>query len=82
MSTPNESWMIDAACAEVGGDVWFPEAGGSTAEAKLVCAGCSVRAQCLEFALDKGFRFGVWGGMSERERRALARASAPLADAA
>jgi WhiB family redox-sensing transcriptional regulator len=81
--SPNdEEWKLDAACAEVGGDFWFPEAGGSTAEAKLVCARCPATAACLEYALAIGARHGVWGGKSERERRALARTSAPLADAA
>jgi len=37
-----------------------------------VCAGCAVRAECLQEALDRGERFGVWGGLSEGERRALA----------
>lgn len=62
----------DAACAEIGGDEWFPEKGGSTRGAKKVCAGCEVRAQCLEWALDNGEAFGIWGGLSERQRRTMA----------
>ncbi len=59
-----------------------PSTGTSTREAKEVCRGCVVREDCLEYALANGEKFGIWGGMSERERRrirrqrALARAAA------
>ena len=43
--------------------------GGSTRDAKRVCAQCEVREQCLKWAIDHDERFGIWGGMSERERR-------------
>jgi len=65
------AWMDRARCAEVGDDFWFPEKGGSTREPKRVCQSCEVRAECLEYALDHDERFGIWGGMSERERRRL-----------
>ena len=75
------SWQDQALCAEVDTEIFFPEKGGSTREAKQVCRSCEVRAQCLEFALDRDERFGIWGGVSERERRRLKRgrpaASAP-----
>ena len=45
--------------------------GGSTRDAKKICAGCDVKAQCLEYALANDERFGIWGGLSERERRKL-----------
>lgn len=61
-----------AACAEVGGDLWFPE-GELGTEAKRVCAGCEVRTQCLEYAMDNRIAFGVWGGLSWTERNALRR---------
>ena len=51
----------------------LPEKGGSTREAKKVCRGCEVRAECLEYALEHDERFGIWGGLSERERRRLKR---------
>ena len=54
----------------------FPSAGASTREAKEVCRGCVAREDCLEYALDNGEKFGIWGGMSERERRRLRRARA------
>ncbi len=64
-------WSEDALCAEVDPERWFPEKGGSTKEAKAVCRQCTVRAECLEYALDTKQRFGIWGGKSERERRRL-----------
>jgi WhiB family redox-sensing transcriptional regulator len=67
------SWQDRAVCAEIGGDFWFPEKGGSTREPKQVCRACPVRAECLEYALEHDERFGVWGGLSERERRRLKR---------
>jgi len=67
------SWQDQAVCGEIGGDFWFPEKGGSTREPKKVCRACPVRSDCLEYALNHDERFGVWGGMSERERRRLKR---------
>jgi WhiB family redox-sensing transcriptional regulator len=64
-------WRLDALCAETDPESFFPEKGGSTREAKRVCTGCEVRAECLEFALANDERFGIWGGLSERERRRL-----------
>ncbi len=69
-----EQWMADALCAQVGTDEWFPEKGGTTLPAKAVCASCDVRAQCLQYALEHGERYGIWGGLSEKERRRLVRA--------
>jgi WhiB family transcriptional regulator, redox-sensing transcriptional regulator len=66
-----ESWRLDALCAETDPEAFFPEKGGSTREAKRVCVGCDVRAECLEYALSNDERFGIWGGLSERERRRL-----------
>ena len=65
----DESWRQDALCAETDPEAFFPEKGGSTRDAKRVCTGCPVRARCLEFALSNDERFGIWGGLSERERR-------------
>ena len=67
----DESWRLQALCAETDPEAFFPEKGGSTREAKRVCTGCTVRAECLEFALGNDERFGIWGGLSERERRRL-----------
>lgn len=75
----SESWQLDALCAEVDPELFYPERGGSTKEAKRVCLGCEVRPECLAYALDHDERTGVWGGLSERERRRL-KHGAPLAD--
>jgi len=66
-------WAADAKCLQADPDTFFPEKGGSTREAKRICAQCPVRAECLEYALDNDERFGIWGGLSERERRKLKR---------
>ena len=71
LSTVADSWRLDALCAETDPEAFFPEKGGSTREAKRVCTGCDVRAECLEYALSNDERFGIWGGLSERERRRL-----------
>lgn len=64
-------WHLEALCAEIGGDAWFPEKGESCNAAKRICQDCPVRAECLQYSLDNDERFGVWGGLSERERRRL-----------
>lgn len=66
-------WQERALCAQTDPEAFFPEKGGSTREAKSVCAACDVRAECLEYALTNDERFGIWGGLSERERRKLKR---------
>lgn len=65
------SWQADALCAQTDPEAFFPEKGGSTRDAKRICTSCDVRAQCLEYALENDERFGIWGGLSERERRKL-----------
>lgn len=65
------AWHIDTPCSQADPECFFPEKGESTANAKRICAGCDVREQCLEWALDNRERFGVFGGLSERERRPL-----------
>lgn len=64
-------WQERALCAQTDPESFFPEKGGSTREAKKICTGCEVRAECLEYALAHDERFGIWGGLSERERRKL-----------
>jgi WhiB family redox-sensing transcriptional regulator len=68
-----KTWWDFANCLGVDPDLFFPERGASTKEAKEVCRGCVVRGDCLEYALVHGEKFGIWGGMSERERRRLRR---------
>jgi WhiB family redox-sensing transcriptional regulator len=71
---PSYDWRQDARCVDYVGSVdFFPARGESVSEAKAVCAGCSVRKQCLEYALRFDVLCGVWGGLSERERRQVRR---------
>lgn len=69
-------WQDRALCSQTDPEAFFPEKGGSTREAKRICSRCDVRVECLEYALDRDERFGVWGGLSEPERRAMKRRSA------
>ena len=66
-------WQERANCLGVDPDLFFPERGASTREAKSVCRACEVRVDCLEYALRNGEKFGIWGGLSERERRRVRR---------
>ncbi|MEV5002677.1 WhiB family transcriptional regulator [Nocardioides sp. LML1-1-1.1] len=69
--TDELGWQERALCAQTDPEAFFPEKGGSTREAKKVCLTCEVRNECLEAALGNDERFGIWGGLSERERRKL-----------
>ncbi|HLI01552.1 MAG TPA: WhiB family transcriptional regulator [Acidimicrobiales bacterium] len=71
--TDDLAWQRQANCMGVDPDLFFPERGASTREAKEVCRGCVVREECLEFALNNSEKFGIWGGLSERERRRIRR---------
>jgi WhiB family transcriptional regulator, redox-sensing transcriptional regulator len=66
-------WQRYANCLGVDPDLFFPERGASTREAKEVCRGCVVREDCLEYAITHSEKFGIWGGLSERERRRIRR---------
>jgi WhiB family redox-sensing transcriptional regulator len=59
------------ACAGEDPELFFPEQGDSVTAAKRICAGCPLRTGCLEFAMEHGIRFGVWGGTCEADRREL-----------
>lgn len=69
-------WQERALCAQTDPEAFFPEKGGSTRDAKRICQGCDVRSECLEYALQHDERFGIWGGLSERERRKLKKRTA------
>lgn len=73
-------WRGDAACRGLDPELFFPEGSAGPAllevrEAKVVCARCPVRAQCLDFAMRAGVAFGIWGGATERERRTMRHAA-------
>lgn len=75
-------WMTDGLCRKTGTAVFFPEGRGAAAaadkeQAKEVCGRCPVQQVCLEWAVSTGQSAGIWGGASERERRALRRRRRP-----
>ncbi|MGP3691536.1 WhiB family transcriptional regulator [Streptomyces sp. IBSNAI002] len=80
-STPQDQDMIGAAgtefdwdgavCAQIDPELFFPELGGTTHHAKAACARCPRVQQCLDYALSNDERYGVWGGLSVRERHTL-----------
>ena len=65
------AWQDLANCRGADPDLFFPERGASTRTAKGICRDCQVRAECLEFAIVSSEKFGLWGMMSERERRKI-----------
>ena len=67
------AWQEEALCAQTGADFFFPEPGSSVREAKRICGLCPIRSACLDYALDHDERFGVWGGLSEKERLEIRR---------
>lgn len=67
----DQPWRQQAACRTVDNRVFFPEQSTSFVNAKLICAHCPVQDECLDAGL--GERFGVWGGLTETERRPLRR---------
>lgn len=69
MSGQAVEWKEHGACRETTPKVMFPEDGGGVARAKLFCARCDVVEPCREYALASGVDYGVWGNMSERQRR-------------
>ncbi len=71
-------WMLSAKCRGVDPAEFFPSDGSGVDRAQRVCAGCPVRVECLEYALDARIEHGVWGGASERERRRILRARRQL----
>ena len=72
MTSMDQSWVMRAACAEVEPDQLFGK-GAEQRDARTLCFTCPVRMECLAEALDSESSFGVWGGLTERERRALLR---------
>jgi WhiB family redox-sensing transcriptional regulator len=76
MSPPNlkgivasPKWMADAECKQSDPELFYPDTGHSSRDGRAVCARCPVRAECLAYAIEHHERYGVWGGMSERQRR-------------
>ncbi len=70
--TEDVNWTTRGACLQIAPDDLFVQ-GAAQRSARSVCSGCTVKLECLADALDHRVEFGVWGGMTERERRALLR---------
>jgi WhiB family transcriptional regulator, redox-sensing transcriptional regulator len=77
----SSEWMAKGSCNALSPEMFFPTDSVGVIAAQRVCAGCDVRAQCLDYALSNHLTHGVWGGTSERQRFRLqrARAAAPSA---
>jgi WhiB family transcriptional regulator, redox-sensing transcriptional regulator len=78
ITIPDRDWRQLAACRHADPELFFPISASDASldqitQAKTICAGCPVRRQCLGFAVDTRQNHGVWGGMSEQERRLWAR---------
>jgi len=73
LDTGPTEWMKEGACRDMDPDLFFPERGESTREAKAVCQECPVRVDCLTYALENSIKHGIWGGLSERERHRIRR---------
>jgi WhiB family redox-sensing transcriptional regulator len=69
---PPEKWTEKALCAQVDNELFFPEKGAPARAAKKVCTKCEVRQPCLDFALENNISYGIFGGLSLKERRKLA----------
>ena len=70
----DHSWQLDAACIGMSSSIFFPTQGDARwRQAKAVCRGCVVREECGEYALVNNIKHGIYGGMSERERRRIRR---------
>lgn len=64
-------WQVDANCIGEDPDLFFPDRGASTRKAKELCNSCIAQKHCLEYAIVNAEKFGIWGGLSERERRKI-----------
>lgn len=67
----DRSWVELRNCADADTNLFFPERGQSTAAAKKICRSCVVREECLNYAMMNGEKVGIWGGLSELERRRI-----------
>lgn len=73
ISMLDQDWRAHAACARIDPDLWFSPGAIEHKQAKRVCRDCDVRAQCLAYAMEKPVDHGIWGGLTERERRRIRR---------
>jgi WhiB family transcriptional regulator, redox-sensing transcriptional regulator len=78
LPSPSRHWRDQAACLGADPDLFFPQRGESAEPAREICARCPVREACLDYALRNAITHGIWGGVSERERRALRTRRLPI----
>jgi WhiB family transcriptional regulator, redox-sensing transcriptional regulator len=71
--TPPDMWQESAACFGIDPDVFFPVSEEEAGPALAFCGACGIRAECLSWALKNSERYGVWGGLTEQQRRRLMR---------
>ncbi len=65
----DQDWRSQAICAKTDPDLWFSPGAVEHRQAKRICRECPVRSQCLSYAIEAPVDHGVWGGLTERERR-------------
>lgn len=71
--TPPDMWQEQAACHGIDPDVFFPTSEEEAGPALAYCGACRIREMCLAWALKNGERYGVWGGLTEQQRRRIVR---------
>jgi WhiB family redox-sensing transcriptional regulator len=71
--SPPDMWQDKAACYGLDPDVFFPVSEEEAGPALAYCSACHIREMCLSWALKNGERYGVWGGLTEQQRRRLVR---------
>lgn len=71
MAVEEDSWRAEAVCRGTNPDLWYPEAGQHSLTARIACGECVVKPDCLQYALDTNEKHGIWGGVSERQRRRI-----------
>jgi WhiB family transcriptional regulator, redox-sensing transcriptional regulator len=69
------AWQTEASCRGVDSELFFPATEEEALPAKAICEACPVRLACLAFSLDRNEKFGVWGGLTEKERARLSPAA-------
>lgn len=74
--TEERPWVVFSACRDKNPDLFFSDARSDIETALAICASCPVRLDCLEYAIEADIRFGVWGGITDKQRRRLVRSLA------
>lgn len=73
LGADDSRWWERANCRGLNADLFFPRRGDDVHQATAVCQSCAVKAECLDYAMDNGERFGIWGGLTGKQRRVLRR---------